>query len=346
MKRLVFFILTAVLLPLNASTAKAEVVIKGAGASFPYPCYSLWTYKYYDVTRVKVLYQSIGSGAGITQIKARTVQFAGSDAPLHPEQLKEFNLVQFPMLVGGVVPIVNLKGVKPGDLRLTPEVLAAIFLKKVTRWNDQAIKMENPNLSLPDQEITVVHREDGSGTTFIFTNYLSKISPEWQQKVGNHKEVDWPTGIGGKQNEGVASKVMQIDGSIGYVEYAYAIQNLIPYALLRNHDGHYVQPNTDTFMAAADTADWQNAQGFYMILTNQPGKDTWPIVGATFILMQKSQENPEQARATLNFLDWAYQHGREIALKLHYVPLPKGVIRLIEDYWSKEIKTTGGERIW
>ncbi len=346
MKRLVLFILTAILLPLGASLVSAEAVIKGAGASFPYPCYSQWTYKYFDVTRVKVRYQSIGSSAGITQIKARTVNFAGSDVPLHPDQLQAFNLVQFPMLVGGIVPIVNLKGVKPGDLRLTPEVLAEIFLKKITRWSDPAIKRANLNLNLPDQEITVVHREDGSGTTFIFTNYLSQISPEWQKKVGNDKEVDWPTGIGANQNEGVASKVMQIEGSIGYVEYAYALQNLIPYALLRNRDGKYVHPDTETFTAAANTADWQRAPGFFMILTNQPGERSWPIVGATFILMQKSQTNPGQALSTLKFFDWAYRQGQEIARKLHYVPLPESAVRLIEGHWSREIKAANGDRIW
>lgn len=346
MKRLVFFILTAVLLPLGASPASAEAVIKGAGASFPYPCYSQWTYKYFDVTRVKVRYQSIGSGAGITQIKARTVNFAGSDVPLQPEQLQASNLVQFPMLVGGIVPIVNLKGVKPGDLRLTPEVLAEIFLKKITRWSDPAIKTANPGLNLPDQEITVVHREDGSGTTFIFTNYLSRVSPEWKRKVGNDKEVDWPTGIGANQNEGVASKVMQIEGSLGYVEYAYAFQNLIPFALLRNHDGNYVHPNTESFTAAANNADWRQAPGFFMILTNQPGKDSWPIVGATFILMQKTQTDPGQALATLKFLDWAYRQGQEIAGKLHYVPLPESAIRLIEDHWSREIKAANGDKVW
>ena len=338
--------LTVILLPLSTSLAQAEAVIKGAGASFPYPCYAQWTYKYYELTRVKVSYQSIGSGAGMTQIKARTVHFAGSDVPLKPEQLKAFNLVQFPMLVGGIVPIVNLKGVGPGDLRLTPEVLAGIFLKKITRWSDPAIMRENPNLNLPNQEITVVHREDGSGTTFIFTNYLSRISPEWKEKVGNDKEVDWPTGIGANQNEGVASKVMQIEGSIGYVEYAYSLQNRIPYALVRNHDGNYIHPNTETFTAAANTADWQQAPGFFMILTNQPGKFSWPIVGATFILMQKTQTDPAQARATLKFLDWAYRQGQEIARKLHYVPLPDSAVRIIEDTWSREIKAADGDRVW
>jgi phosphate transport system substrate-binding protein len=345
MTRLVW-LLTVILLSLCTSPAGAEVALKGAGASFPYPCYAQWTYKYSELTRVKVSYQSIGSGAGITQIKARTVNFAGSDVPLHPEQLQKFHLVQFPMLVGGIVPIVNLKGVNPGDLRLTPEVLAGIFLKKITRWRDAAIERENPNLNLPDQEITVVHREDGSGTTFIFTNYLSRISPAWQEKVGNDKEVDWPTGIGANQNEGVASKVMQIEGSIGYVEYAYALQNRIPYALLRNHDGHYIHPNTETFRAAANTADWQQAPGFFMILTNQPGKFSWPIVGATFILMQKTQTDPARARATLKFLDWAYRQGQDIARKLHYVPLPDSAVRIIEDTWSREIKAAGGDRIW
>ncbi|MFZ5453471.1 MAG: phosphate ABC transporter substrate-binding protein PstS [Thermodesulfobacteriota bacterium] len=346
MKKLILGILTVILLPLGTSLAGGETVIKGAGASFPYPCYSQWTYKYYELTKVKVRYQSIGSGAGITQIKARTVVFAGSDVPLHPHRLQEFNLVQFPMLLGGVVPIVNLKGVNPGGLRLTPEVLVKIYLRQITRWSDPAIAGENPTLNLPNQEITVVYREDGSGTTFIFTNYLSKISPTWKEKVGNDKEVDWPTGIGAKQNDGVARRVMQIEGSIGYVEYAYAFQNRIPYALVRNHDGNYIHPSTETFMAAASKADWKKAPGFYMSLTNQPGKFSWPIVGATFILMQNSQPDPSQAHATLKFFDWAYRQGQEIARKLHYVPLPDSVVRMVEDTWSKEIKAANGSRLW
>jgi phosphate transport system substrate-binding protein len=346
MKRWSLAVLLAALSGMFISTAAAETVVKGAGASFPYPCYSQWTYKYYELTEVKVRYQSIGSSAGMTQIKAGTVDFAGSDVPLEPGKLKEFNLVQFPMLVGGIVPIVNLKGAGPGGLRLTPEVLAGIFLKKITRWSDPAIARENPDLNLPGQEITVVHREDGSGTTFIFTNYLSKISPEWKAKVGNDKEVDWPTGIGANQNEGVARKVMQIEGSIGYVEYAYAFQNRIPYALVCNHDGNYIHPSTETFMAAAAMADWRQAPGFFMILTDQPGKFSWPIVGATFILMRRSQVNPDQARSTLKFLDWAYRHGQEIARKLHYVPLPDPVVRMIEDTWAKEIRAANGAGIW
>lgn len=335
-----------IFLALAPAAAGAGTAIKGAGASFPYPCYSQWTYKYYELSRVKVTYQSIGSGAGITQIKARAVNFAGSDIPLPPDKLKEFHLLQFPMLVGGIVPIVNLKGVSPGGLHLTPVVLANIFLKKITRWNDPAITAENPTLQLPDQEITVVHREDGSGTTFIFTNYLSKISPVWKEKVGNDKEVDWPTGIGAKQNEGVARRVMQIEGSIGYVEYAYAFQNRIPYALVRNLDGSYVHPSTETFMAAASKADWKQAPGFYMILTNQPGRFSWPIVGATFILMHQSQPDASRAQATLKFFDWAYHHGQEIARKLHYVPLPESVVRIIEDTWTKKMTAEDGRGLW
>lgn len=345
MKKSLLFILTVILSVLSLSIANAEMVIKGAGASFPYPCYLQWTYKYYELAGVKVHYQSVGSSAGITQIKARTVDFAGSDVPLQPKKLNEFKLIQFPMLVGGIVPIVNLKGVRPGAVRLTPEVLAQIFLKKISRWNDPAIARENPTLDLPDQEITVVHREDGSGTTFIFTNYLSKVSAEWQGKVGNDKEVDWPTGIGAKQNEGVARRVMQIEGSIGYVEYAYAFQNRIPYALVRNHDGNYIHPSTETFMAAASKAEWKNAPGFYMSLTNQPGKFSWPIVGATFMLMQKNQANPEQARETLKFFQWAYHNGQEIARKLHYVPLPESVVKIVENFWSVELADDRGGRI-
>jgi phosphate transport system substrate-binding protein len=254
--------------------------------------------------------------------------------------------VQFPILVGGIVPIVNLKGVSPGDLRLTPEALAQIFLRKITRWNDPAIKKENPNLNLPDQEITVVHREDGSGTTFIFTNYLCQISPEWKEKVGNDKEVDWPTGIGAKQNEGVAGKVMQIEGALGYVEYAFALQNLIPYVLVRNREGHYIQPNAESFQAAAANADWRKAPGFYMILTNQPGKSSWPIVGATFILVHSSQHDIKRASRMFKFFHWAYGHGQDIARKLHYVPLPEHVVQMVEETWSREVKAADGGRIW
>jgi phosphate transport system substrate-binding protein len=329
-----------------SSVAGAGIVVQGSGATFPYPCYSQWAYKFHETTGIKINYQPIGSGAGIAQIKARNVTFAGSDVPLRPDQLKKLGLVQFPMLIGGIVPIVNLKGVKPGDLHLSPETLALIFLRKITRWNDPALSKDNPHLTLPDQEIAVVHREDGSGTTFIFTNFLSKVSPLWKDRVGCDKEVEWPTGIGAKGNEGVASKVMQKEGAIGYVEYAYALQNRIPYALIRNRDGYYIHPNTEAFTAAAQKADWRQAPSFAVDLTNQPGRYSWPIVGATFILIHNRQEDAGKAAAMLQFFSWALHHGHDIARKLHYVPLPDALDAILEKTWSREILAANGNKIW
>jgi phosphate transport system substrate-binding protein len=332
---------------LFAGLAQAEMTISGAGASFPFPVYAKWAHKYNELHKVKVNYQSIGSGGGISQIKAKTVDFGGTDDPLKTDDLKKDGLVQFPTLIGGVVPIFNLPGIAAGQIVLSPEVLADIFLGKIKTWNDPAIAKLNPKVKLPADAITVVHRADGSGTTFIFTNYLSKVSPEWKEKVGNDKSVSWPTGIGAKGNEGVANNVKQMQGGIGYVEYAFAAVNQIPHADLINKAGKVVTPGMESFKAAAAAADWKNAPGYYMVLTDQPGDKTWPIAGATFILVQKEQPDAEKAKAMLKFFDWCYKHGDNIAEELHYVPLPDAVVALIQDTWAKEIVSAGGAgSIW
>jgi len=325
----------------------AEVTaISGAGATFPYPVYSKWAAAYNRETGVRVNYQSIGSGGGIKQIKAKTVDFGASDAPLKPADLDKSGLLQFPMIMGGVVPVVNLAGVAPGAIRMNNRLLADIYLGKVRTWNDARVKAENPGLALPAKRITVVHRSDGSGTTWIFTNYLSKVSAEWKRKIGNNKAVAWPVGIGGKGNEGVASYVKRIKGSIGYVEYAYALQNHLTHVKLRNRDGGYVEPAAATFQAAAANADWAHAKGFYRVLTDQPGKNSWPITGASFILMYKRQMKPDTGRGVLKFFDWAYQNGAKMAEELDYVPMPAKVVRLVEATWHKVIRDPQGRPIW
>jgi phosphate transport system substrate-binding protein len=331
---------------MNLVNAEQVKQINGAGATFPYPVYAKWAEKYAQEKGVKLNYQSIGSGGGIKQIKAKTVDFGASDAPLKAKDLDEAGLMQFPMVMGGVVPVVNVPGIKAGELKLSAEILANIYLGKIKKWDDSAIKHDNPSLKLPSKSITVVHRSDGSGTTWIFTNYLTKVSKTWAEKVGNNKAVAWPTGVGGKGNEGVASYVSRIKGAIGYVEYAYALQNKMSYAKLRNHDGHYVAPTSENFQAAAAGADWHNAPGFYMVLTDQPGKNSWPITGATFILVYKQQDKPEVARAVLNFFDWSYHHGGAMAEKLDYVPMPDSVVKLVESTWKKQVKGSDGKAVW
>jgi phosphate transport system substrate-binding protein len=325
----------------------AEVTeIAGAGATFPYPVYAKWAETYAKTKGVKMNYQSIGSGGGIKQIKAKTVDFGASDTPLKPEDLDKAGLMQFPMVMGGVVPVVNIPGIKPGELKLSGEVFANIYLGKIKKWDDSAIKALNKGVNLPHKSITVVHRSDGSGTTWIFTNYLSKVSSTWKSKVGNDKAVAWPTGVGGKGNEGVASYVKRIKGSIGYVEYAYALQNKMSYAKLQNKAGNYVAPTSESFQAAAANADWNNAPGFYMVLTDQPGKDSWPITGATFILVYKTQDKPDHGLAVLKFFDWAYHNGGKMAESLDYVPMPASVVSLVEKTWAKDIKTASGGAVW
>ena len=330
-----------------ATTAAAAVTeISGAGATFPYPVYAKWAEAYNKKTGVKMNYQSIGSGGGIKQINAKTVDFGASDAPLTKEQLDQGGLLQFPMVMGGVVPVVNLPGISAGQLKLSPAALADIYLGKIKQWNDHAITSLNPGLSLPDKRITVVHRSDGSGTTWIYTNYLSKVSPEWKSRVGNDKAVSWPAGVGGKGNEGVASYVSRIKGSIGYVEYAYALQNRMASVKLQNREGNFVDPTSEAFQAAAANADWSHAPGFYMVLTDQPGANSWPITGATFILVHKQQPRPEVAKAVLNFFDWAYAVGDDMASQLDYVPMPDNVVELVHQAWKQNIMGPGGNAVW
>src|ERR1043166_1580693 len=286
-------------------------------------------------------YQSIGSGGGIKQIKAKTVDFGASDAPLKSDELEKDGLVQFPMVMGGVVAVVNLQGIKPGALRLTGPVLADIYLGKVKKWNEAPIAALNPGLKLPDQDITVVARSDGSGTSFIFTNYLGKVSKDWADKVGSSTSVKWPAGVGGKGNEGVASYVQRLSGAIGYVEYAYAKQNKLSYALLQNRDGNFVAPEDKSFQSAAASANWAKAPGFYEILTDEPGKDSWPITGATFILMHRVQSNPDNAKLALQFFDWASANGDRLAIDLDYVPMPDAVVGLVKKEWKKIVDSSG-----
>lgn len=317
--------------------------ITGAGATFPYPLYAKWASEYKKTTNVGMNYQSIGSGGGIKQIKAKTVDFGASDKPLTPKELDEAGLFQFPTVMGGVVPVINVTGVATGKLKLTPEVLAEIFLGKVSKWNDPKITALNAGVPLPDLAINVIHRADGSGTTFIFTNYLSKVSSDWKGQVGEEASVKWPVGIGGKGNEGVANFVKQTPGSIGYVEYAYALQNKMNFTQLRNKDGQFVAPSEESFKAAAAHADWDKAPGFYEILTNEPGKASWPITGATFILMHKHQDKPDAARDVVKFFDWAYANGDKTALDMDYIPMPDAVVKLVRQSWKANLKDAAGK---
>lgn len=320
--------------------------ISGAGASFPYPIYAKWANAYYKRTGNQVNYQSIGSGGGIRQITAKTVDFGASDAPLPPEKLDKLGLTQWPMVIGGIVPVVNLKGIEGGQIKLSNEVLADIFLGKITSWDDPIIRKLNPGLQLPAQRVTIVHRADGSGTTFVFTDYLSKVSDAWKERVGSNTAVSWPTGVGAKGNEGVAAYIARIKGAIGYVEYAYALENGLTHVQLRNRTGEWVQPDADTFQAAAADADWQGADGMYLMLTDQPGARSWPIAAATFILMHKQQQDPQAARDVLKFFQWAFEHGGAMANELHYVPMPSSVVDYIESRWGREMTDAKGKSVW
>ena len=327
---------------MSFATLSAAQDVTGAGASFPAPLYSKWAADYNKATSVKINYQSVGSGAGLRQIEAKTVDFGASDAPLKDEELAKKGLVQFPTVIGGVVPVVNIKGITPGQLKLSGQVLGDIYLGKVTNWTDPAIKALNPGLALPDAAIAPVRRADGSGTSFIFTNYLSKVNAEWKSKVGEGTAVNWPVGAGGKGNEGVAAFVGRLPNSIGYVEYAYVKQNKMTFAQLKNQAGNFVSPEDNAFKAAAAGADW--AKSFYQILTEQPGKDSWPLTGATFILMQKTQDTPAQASASLKFFEWAYKNGDKVADDLDYVPMPAAVKSIIEKSWA-DIKDSSGKAV-
>jgi len=338
--------LAAAVLTLGAAGTASAADITGAGATFPYPVYAKWAEAYKAKTGVGMNYQSIGSGGGIAQIKAKTVDFGASDMPLKPEDLQSAGLMQFPAIIGGVVPVVNIEGVAPGALKFTGPVLADIYLGKIKAWNDKAIVDLNPGVKLAADPITVVRRSDGSGTTFIWTDYLSKVSDEWKSKVGSSTAVAWPEGVGGKGNEGVAAYVQRIKGSIGYVEYAYAKRNKMSYASVQNKDGQFVQPDDATFQAAAAYADWKSVPGFYQILTNQPGKTSWPITGASFILLQAKQDKPQNAAEVMKFFDWAFKNGQAMAGDLDYVSLPDTVTKEIAVAWKAQVKDASGKPIW
>jgi phosphate transport system substrate-binding protein len=328
----------------SASPA-AAADISGAGATFPYPIYAKWADTYKKLTSVGLNYQSIGSGGGIKQIQQKTVTFGATDMPLKGADLDKFGLVQFPTVIGGVVPVVNLQGIKPGEIKLDGKTLAEIFVGKIAKWDDPAIQKLNPNVKLPSQAIVVVHRSDGSGTTFIFTDYLSKVSAEWKEKVGASTSVQWPAGIGAKGNEGVANNVMQTKGAIGYVEYAYAKQNKLTTANMINRDGQIVAPTAEAFQAAAASADWSKVAGFGVILTDQSGAKSWPIAGVTWILMYKQPADPVAATEAIKFFDWAYKNGSKMAEDLDYVPMPASVVAQIRKSWT-DIKGPDGKPLY
>jgi phosphate transport system substrate-binding protein len=327
-----------------SSAVAADVT--GAGATFPYPIYAKWAEAYKKATGVGLNYQSIGSGGGIKQIKAKTVDFGAPDMPLKAEELEADGLVQFPMVMGGVVPVINLEGVTPGQLKLTGSLLADIYLGKIAKWNAPEIASLNAGVKLPAEDITVVHRADSSGTSFLFTDFLSKSSPEFKSTVGAGTAVKWPVGVGGKGNEGVAANVQRIKNSIGYVEYAYAKKNNMQHTQLKNRDGQFVQPDDETFKAAAAGADWNKAPGFALVLTDQAGKNSWPITGASFILMHKAQADANKGKEVLKFFDWAYKNGGAMATELDYVAMPAPVAKLVQDAWKLQLKDSSGKTVW
>ncbi len=331
LKKLYLFLLGVVVL-LATPNVFAGNTITGAGATFPYPVYSAWAYQYYHAKGVKINYQAIGSGAGIKQISSRVVDFGASDAPLKKSEQNRYKLLQFPAVIGGVVPIVNLNGIKPGELKLSGKVLAEIYLGSINKWNDPQIEALNRGLKLPNAPITVVHRSDGSGTTAIFTTYLSSVSSDWADKVGEGKAVKWPKGLGGKGNPGVANYVKRVKNSIGYVELAYATENKLAYISLKNKAGKFVEPSLKAFQAAAKYAKWDSSKGYHLWLVNEPGDDSWPIAGATFILLAK--EKVQQNKNVVKFFDWAFKNGDKTAEKLIYVPLPESLKNSIRQYWK------------
>ena len=318
----------------------------GAGATFPYPIYAKWAESYKAATGNGLNYQSVGSGAGIKQIKAKTVNFGASDMPLPAAELNAAGLFQFPAIMGGVVPVINLPGVTPGQVRLSGAVLADIYLGKITKWNAPQIAALNPGVKLPADDITVVRRADSSGTSFLFTDFLAQSSPEWKSKVGAGTAVKWAVGVGGKGNEGVAANVQRIKGSIGYVEWAYAKKNRMQHTQLQNKDGAFLQPSDEAFKAAASGANWAGTPGFAVVLTNQPGKASWPITGASYILMHKTQPNAAAAKEVLKFFDWAYKNGDAAAAELDYVPMPDSVTKLVQDAWRANLKDSSGKAVW
>lgn len=340
------FLATAAFAAALAASAPALAAdITGAGATFPYPIYAKWADAYKKATGTGMNYQSIGSGGGIKQITAKTVNFGASDMPMKPEDLEKNGLMQFPAIMGGVVPVYNLKGIKAGEIRFTGELLANIYLGKVKKWNDAAIAGLNPGVKLPDDNITVVHRSDGSGTTFLWTNYLSKVSADWKGTVGEGTSVKWPSGVGGKGNEGVASYVQKINGALGYVEYAYAKQNKLTAGMMRNKAGKFVSPDDNSFKAAAAGAEWTKTPGMGVILTEQPGDGSWPVTGASFILIHKAQDKPAAGREVLKFFEWSFASGQKMADELDYVPMPDPVVKVIQAEW-KNIKDAAGKPVY
>ncbi len=347
MKRFLAAFAAAAGLSLAASAPLAGAAdITGAGATFPYPIYAKWADAYRKQTGVGLNYQSIGSGGGIKQIVAKTVDFGASDMPLKVEDLQKNGLMQFPAIMGGVVPVYNLKGIDSGKLKFTGEILADIYLGKIKNWNDPALQSLNPDAKLPNQPIVVVHRSDGSGTTFLFVNFLSQVSKEWADKVGVGTSVKFPAGQGGKGNEGVANYVRQLPGAIGYVEYAYAKQNKLAVGQLRNRAGTFVSPTDESFKAAAAGAEWAKTPGMNVVLTHQPGAQSWPITGASFILLHTTQAKPENAREVLKFFEWAFKNGQKMAADLDYVPMPDSVVKLIRSEWTKQIKDASGKSVY
>jgi phosphate transport system substrate-binding protein len=337
--------IAAIAVAATVSLAASAGDISGAGATFPYPIYAKWADAYKKLTGIGLNYQSIGSGGGIKQIKAKTVTFGASDMPLKPDDLKASGLLQFPMIIGGVVPVVNIKGIQAGQLHLDGATIASIYLGDITQWNDPKIKSLNPKLALPASAIAPVYRSDGSGTNFLFSDYLSKSSPKFLSTIGANASVQWPTGIGAKGNEGVANMTTQTDGAIGYVEYAYAKQNKMAYASLTNKAGSVVEPNAESFQGAAANADWSKAEGYYLILTDQAGAKSWPITGASFILVYKQPDDAVAVNEALKFFDWAYKDGATMATELDYVPLPAPLIAQVKKTWTSEIMS-GGHPVW
>jgi phosphate transport system substrate-binding protein len=344
MKQLFVSLAVAVLAVFAVPAQAADLT--GAGATFPYPIYAKWAELYKKATGTGLNYQPVGSGAGIKQIKSKTVDFGASDMPLAAAELDKEGLFQFPAVMGGVVTVVNLPGITPGQLKLSGPVVADIYLGKITKWNAQPIAALNSGVKLPDEDITVVHRADGSGTSFLFTDYLSKTSPGFKAKIGAGTTVKWATGVGGKGNDGVAANVQRIKGSIGYVEWAYAKRNRMTHTQLRSHDGEYLQPDDDAFKAAAASADWARTPGFAIVLTDQPGKAAWPITGVSYILMHKVQADPARGKEVLKFFDWAYKNGGQAATELDYVPLPASVSKLVLDAWKANLKDASGKALW
>jgi len=344
MKKIVQVLSLAVAALISAGAVAADIT--GAGATFPYPIYAKWADAYRKSSGIGMNYQSIGSGGGIKQITSKTVDFGASDMPMKPEDLEKNGLLQFPAIMGGVVPVYNIKGMKGGEITLTGQLIADIYLGKIKKWNEAPIASLNKGVKLPDQAISVVHRSDGSGTTFLFANYLSKVNPEWKSAVGEGTSLKWPTGVGGKGNEGVANYVARIDGAIGYVEYAYAKQNKLATAKMVNRDGQIVIPNDDSFKSAAAGADWGKAPGMAVLLTDQPGKQSWPITGASFILVHKVPGKPENMKQVLKFFEWSFQNGGKMASELDYVPMPDNVVKLIQTEWRAKIKDESGKAVY